>query len=193
MAEVGVSCRCGAVKARLVPAGPLQGTRVTCYCKDCQAFARHLGAEGRGLDAPGGTDIYQTLPVHVQIVEGAEYLRALRLSPKGLVRWYAGCCNTPLANTLPSPKLAFVGVLAANADDPGALGPTRAVVNTGGASPGPKIKDYGFARAGVNILKRHVTALLSSKRGSPFFDADGQPIVTPTVLTLQQRRAATPD
>ena len=34
----------------------------------------------------------------------------LKLSPKGAVRWFAKCCNTPIANTI-SLKMSFHGVL----------------------------------------------------------------------------------
>jgi len=36
-------------------------------------------------------------------------LRAVQLAKGGILRVYAGCCRTPVAN-VPSPKLAFVGI-----------------------------------------------------------------------------------
>jgi len=33
----------------------------------------------------------------LQIQQGLEQIRCLRLSEKGLYRWYAGCGNTPIA------------------------------------------------------------------------------------------------
>ena len=33
----------------------------------------------------------------------------MQLKPKGLIRWYASCCNTPIANTI-NGKMAFNGV-----------------------------------------------------------------------------------
>jgi hypothetical protein len=45
------------------------------------------------------------------------HLRLMRLSEKGLLRWYAGCCDTPLFNTMATPKVPFVGVLTDRLDD----------------------------------------------------------------------------
>jgi hypothetical protein len=38
-------------------------------------------------------------------------LRCLSLSEKGLLRWYAGCCGTALANTPRNPRIANVGLM----------------------------------------------------------------------------------
>jgi len=59
----------------------------------------HLRAEA-ALMPDAGVALYQTRPDCVHIDDGAEHLACLRLSPKGLLRWYASCCDTPLANTL---------------------------------------------------------------------------------------------
>ena len=77
---------------------PSAGFRVFCYCKDCQAFARFL-ARADVLDAAGGTDIFQMPPGRVKLTAGADALRCLRLSHKGVFRWYADCCRTPIANS----------------------------------------------------------------------------------------------
>jgi hypothetical protein len=34
----------------------------------------------------------------------------MRLSDKGLLRWYARCCNTPIANTPANYKASFAGI-----------------------------------------------------------------------------------
>src|SRR5262249_33170306 len=41
----------------------------------------------------------------------------LRLTAKGLYRWYASCCHTPLGNTV-SPAIPFVGIVAHAFDSP---------------------------------------------------------------------------
>ncbi len=42
-------CRCGRLQGHVTLEG--RNTRVVCYCKDCQAFARFLDPAGRALDA----------------------------------------------------------------------------------------------------------------------------------------------
>jgi hypothetical protein len=108
--DVEVRCRCGEVVGRVTDASPQKANRVVCYCDDCQAFAHQLGRSDL-LDASGGTDIVQVAPASLAFVQGQDRIAALRLSPKGLYRWHARCCNTPLGNTL-SPSLPFVGVIA---------------------------------------------------------------------------------
>ncbi|WP_372885653.1 DUF6151 family protein [Shimia sp.] len=193
MSEIALSCRCGTLGG-VLHHGAGAGSRVLCYCRDCQTGAHALGA-GDLLDARGGSAIFQTIPARVEITSGRDRLACLRLSPKGLMRWYAACCDTPLFNTLGTPRLCFVGVLE-HAVAPGArdhLGPLVSVANTGGARPGePAPKPRGVALAGFNIVSRHFAALLRGRRTTPFFKADGSAVVAPRVLSLDERRAATP-
>ena len=83
----------------MIDVSPSTGTRVICYCQSCQAFARFLGGTGI-LDAHGGSDILQVSPSHVRITEGIDRLRSMRLTEKGLIRWYTDCCKTPVGNTI---------------------------------------------------------------------------------------------
>ncbi len=76
-----LSCSCGDMVWSLSDAAP--GRHIVCYCADCQGFARHLGKLDL-LNAAGGTHIFQTVPEHLQIKRGAEALKVLRLSEKGL-------------------------------------------------------------------------------------------------------------
>jgi len=102
-------CRCGEVLGRLANASPAAVNRMVCCCDDCQAFLHHLGRADL-LDAHGGTDIVQIAPAALSIARGDERIVGLRLAPKGLYRWYADCCNTPLGNTL-RPAIPFVGII----------------------------------------------------------------------------------
>jgi hypothetical protein len=79
-----------------------------CYCVDCQAFLHHLGRADL-LAAHSGTDIVQVAPRRVTFDRGAERIVGVRLSPKGLYRWYASCCRTPLGNTR-TPAFPFIGM-----------------------------------------------------------------------------------
>jgi hypothetical protein len=90
-------------------ASPEAVNRMVCYCDDCQAYAHRLGRADL-LDAQGGTDVVQIAPASLLFEAGEEHIAGLRLSPKGLYRWYATCCNTPLGNTV-GPAFPFVGIV----------------------------------------------------------------------------------
>ncbi|HVH46158.1 MAG TPA: DUF6151 family protein [Labilithrix sp.] len=49
-------------------------------------------------------------PSEVRITGGAEALRCVRLSEKGMFRWYCGDCKTPVGNTL-GPRVPFLGLI----------------------------------------------------------------------------------
>ncbi|MBV0912807.1 DUF6151 family protein [Anianabacter salinae] len=187
---LALRCRCGALTGRLDPA---RGSRLVCYCKDCRAYARHLGDDVANvvLDDHGGTALFQTTPDRITIDTGAEHLAALRLGPKGLLRWHTACCRTPVANTLFSPGLRFAGVpqsLIAEGKD--RLGPVICLNAVDQADPPLGRKGYGVARAGAAVLLRHLRARLSGQGGGPFRDDGGRPVAEPRVLTLAERRAA---
>lgn len=90
---------------------PSSGNRLTCMCDTCQAYAHHLGQADKILDQYGGTDVFQMTPSQLSITEGIENLRCLRLEGRGVLRWYAGCCNTPVANTGHLPRCPLSGFL----------------------------------------------------------------------------------
>jgi hypothetical protein len=89
---------------------PSSGFRVVCYCNDCQAFARILKRRDV-LDQAGGTDIFQMPPGRMRLTAGTDALRCLRLSEKGVLRWYADCCRTPIGNTAASPRVPLIGLI----------------------------------------------------------------------------------
>ena len=103
-------CSCGEVRGLVTNLSPATVNRVVCYCEDCQAFLHRLGRADL-LMPHGGTDIVQIAPASLAFVQGKERIVGLRLTPKGLYRWYASCCKTPLGNTL-SPAIPFVGIIA---------------------------------------------------------------------------------
>src|SRR5262245_39249766 len=108
--DVELGCRCGHVHGRVRGASPEAVNRAVCYCDDCQAFLHYLGRANM-LDAHGGTDIVQVAPSSLSFDRGTDRIACVRLSPKGLYRWYASCCKTPLGNTV-GPALPFVGIVA---------------------------------------------------------------------------------
>lgn len=83
MSEQALRCECGKVRGRFLDASPRATPRIVCYCADCQAFVRFL-KRGDLLDVHGGTDIVQTAPANLEITEGRNQIRCVRLSAKGL-------------------------------------------------------------------------------------------------------------
>lgn len=190
--KMQLRCRCGAVRGEMETARAY--TRATCYCKDCRAFANFLAVPGV-LDASGGTDVIPIAPAAVRFTAGTEHVACMSLSPKGLLRWYADCCRTPLANTPREPKLPYVGMVTSCFDAApqavdAAFGPRdRIVLNTGSATAPVRATPLGFVTGGLHILAGIIGARLRRERGSPFFDANGRPLREPEVISRDQRAA----
>lgn len=188
--DVKFSCDCGRLKGVLHDATPKNCCHLICYCKACRAFARHLG-QADALKAGGGSPLVQVAPSRIEITDGAEHIACLRLSPKGLHRWYAACCDTPLANTLGTPKLPLAGMWLPNFETPEAFGPVTTHAHVKMALSGGPRKDTGTGKMIGGLLKRTVAGYLSATaRESPFFNTEGTPIVAPTVLSREARAAA---
>ena len=186
-----MQCRCGTIKG--VVSNPRSANRAVCYCKDCQAFAHFLGRESEILDERGGSDVVQTLPKNVALTQGIEELACLRLTPKGLLRWYARCCSTPIGNTLWTPKFSFVGLVHTCLENPDrsldeAFGPATGSVNTASARGNPKPREFGHGAMLWWFMRTVTRARINSDyRLTPFFRADTlAPIVTPRVLTAEE-------
>ena len=183
-----LQCRCGTVKG--VVSEPRSANRVLCYCRDCQAFAHFLKCEKQVMDERGGSDIIQTLPKNVTFTQGIESLACLRLTEKGLVRWYARCCNSPIGNTLATPKISFIGLVHTCLESGGApldaaFGPVRARFNTSGAKGDSKPKVTGQGAVAWWFISKVLKARINGDyKRSPFFRTDnGALIVAPHVLT----------
>jgi hypothetical protein len=154
-----------------------------------------LGQESETLDAQGGSDIMQTLPKNVIFTQGTDALACMRLTEKGMVRWYAGCCKTPIGNTLENYKISFIGLLHNCLETPehslqNSFGAIRTYVNPGGAIGEPKPKAAGM---GTTIWWFVTTILRARVNGdykrTPFFK-DGLPIASPRVISSAERASA---
>lgn len=190
--KMQLRCRCGAVRSEMETARAY--TRATCYCKDCRAFASFLAVPGV-LDASGGTDVVPIAPAAVRFTTGAEHVACMSLSPKGLLRWYADCCRTPLANTPREPKLPYVGMVTTCFDATpqavdAAFGPRgRIVLNTKSATAPVRATPVAFLVGGLRILAGVVGARVRREWGSAFFDGNGLPLREPEVISREQRAA----
>lgn len=191
MADVGLSCSCGKIKGIATGVSAHNGTRVVCYCSDCQAFSRLLGRQQEILDSYAGTDIYQLSPAQVNITQGAELLQCLRLSPKGLYRWYSQCCKTPIANTV-GLKLPFVGLIhnfiSEEKELDLSLGPVRYFIlgkHALGKPDNKKLADGIPFKMLLRVIPRILLAkVLGKGLPNPFFTADGKAVVKPTIASI---------
>ncbi len=186
-----IECECGKLQGQIVGDGTCN--RLVCYCADCRAFAKFLGRAEAILDAKGGTEIVQIAQPRVDILRGKDYLAAVRLSSRGLVRLYANCCNTPLGNILANPKCSFIGLIHSCLDRSMIdqdFGEKVAKVNVDSATGSPKPQQQGLP----GVFWRFAVIILSARfRGryleSEFFDESGSLIVAPTILTREERKA----
>ncbi|HZN86206.1 MAG TPA: DUF6151 family protein [Burkholderiales bacterium] len=182
-------CRCGNLRGQVVL--PATTARAVCYCKDCRAFAHFLQRPDDILDAQGGTDIVATPPSHVRFEHGADALACMSLSPRGLLRWYAGCCKTPVGNTPRDRRTHYVGLvaacLAAQPLEP-SFGPARVRLNTGSARGPVESTRAGTLLAVMKIMAFMLPARFSARqRDNPFFDAaSGEPVKRPDVLSRDE-------
>jgi len=193
--DVKFSCTCGQVQGVVHDVAPHKGNRVKCYCISCQTAARVLGYEDT-LDPYGGTEVFQTVPSKVEFQTGIENLACLRLSPRGLLRWHSSCCNAPLFTMPDVLRIAVVGLFAARVSPENQEhfgGKVKLFMTKTAVNPPPGFRDRGIFHAVVMVLWRALKAAIRRDGRAPFFNADGTISVTPRVLTLQERKAATPD
>lgn len=192
--DFNLSCQCGKVRgiARNVP---LRRTgRFVCMCDDCQMFAHFLKREDV-LDQNGGTEIVPLYPADIEFTEGQEYLKCVRLYPKGLYRWYTDCCHTPVANIPQSPGIPYAGVIHAfivggKKSLKQQLGEVKARINgrfgKGELPPGTQ-KKVSIKTFLLNIFPfTFIGKVLKKEKPSPFFKND-LPACEPKVLIHEER------
>jgi hypothetical protein len=201
--DVALRCQCGTIRGVAREVSGETGNRVVCYCDDCQSFAHFLARADEILDPHGGSDIYQMPAAHFEITGGSERIACMRLTAKGLLRWYAECCRTPIGNTVSSRQMPFVGVLhnfmdigpqgvgdgesARNA----VVGPIRARVQSRHAR-GELREVAAYDKFSAAIILRSIGIFLNWRlqglhSPSPFFDShSGKPIISPVVLSEKE-------
>ena len=203
MTLLSIRCRCGHVRGTASEVSPSAGFRLVCYCTDCQAFARFLERPDV-LDAAGGTDIFQMPAGRVTFSAGADAVRCISFSGR-VLRWYAECCRTPIANTAAGRRFPIVALIHSFMDqafledlaggrsrdavlgrpvcriyERSALGPLPPT-----APPAPSLSI--FAQRAAKFLGWWLRGL---GRPNPFFDdASDAPLSVPRVLTPSERGA----
>ena len=194
--DLPLLCACGALRGSIRDVSPKNGHRMTCYCDDCQAFAKWLGRDDI-TNANGGTDIFQMAPGRVKITGDKTMIAGVRLKPDGMHRWYCKGCKTPLGNTV-GPGMPFIGLITRIVDPAvserakdEAMGPriTHAMTSFAVGVLPPEVKEASklkaFAKAGVFLS----TWLLQGVgQPSPVFsDHAGAPYGELRVLTDAER------
>lgn len=187
------SCDCGKLTGELRQVGPQEGDRYICYCSDCRDLIRLLGKDDTALDKWGGTDLYQTRCAKMRITSGKEHLCAVHMTEKLTTRWYAGCCNTPLFNTLSNGKLPFITTILYACDSErrdAVLGPVKGHLfteeATGEVGNVPKPSTFTMM---WRVLTRALRDRLSGDfRRTALFDAKTlEPVAAPRHLTDAER------
>ncbi len=187
MPEIKLKCSCGKVRGKTKNVNESSGTRIMCCCDDCQSFAQYLNQESSVLDQYGGTDIFQMPISNIRIIEGIEQVSSIRLSAKGMYRWYTKCCNTPIGNSM-GPGVPFIGVIHNFMDNASTrdkeLGKSRGHIQTKFARQEVPTDLKGSS---LKIILRSLSKLIVWKikglnKPSVFFDDNGKPIAKPNIL-----------
>jgi hypothetical protein len=148
------------------------------------------------LDDAGGTAIVAARPSDVRFTQGADRLACASFSKKGLLRWYASCCRTPMGNTVRDPKQHFVGFARMALDPaplPGESGPPATRLFTPSATRKVASTPVAMALSVVGIAARMAAARFGGrwKRNPYFADAErATPLRTPQVVDRATRLAA---
>ena len=190
-----LQCQCGALRGEL--SHPQLALRGVCYCKDCRAYSHHLGAGARTHDALGGAEFVATQAKYVSFSEGTQHLACLSLSGKGLLRWYATCCNTPVGNTARNWKFPYVGLIhTCLKAEPGAF--ERAFpqlhmrVNTASARQAPPPMALKTIVSLASFIPRVMGGgITGAYRATPFFvSPTGEPVAAVVALSRAERERA---
>ena len=159
---------------------------IVAYLNDEEVF--------RGLAKPSLATIVATVARHVSFSRGAEHLACLSLGPRGILRWYAGCCRTPLANTPRDWRLPYAGLVHSALAKPleASFPPVQMHVNTKSAKGRPPSMLWSEAVALLGFVPRLIAARFTgSYRATPFFGEGGEPRAPVQVLTPAERARAT--
>ena len=126
----------------------------------------------------------------LQIDTGLDQLACVRLTAKGLLRWYARCCNTPIGNTLANPRVSIVGLIH-TCLDPATIdrdfGAVTAAVNTHTATGSTMPRQHRLLSTIGKFLVMSIADRISGRyRQSPLFSRAGSPVVEPRVLATEE-------
>jgi hypothetical protein len=189
-----LGCDCGSVAGIVSGATPRTARRLVCYCDDCQRFAAALGVADSVLDEHGGTEVLHISPARVTFTHGHTEIECLRLSTRGIFRWYSACCNTPIGNTLPTSRLPFLSLIhtclhVENGTLGDVVGPVQSRLQGRFAIRGMPPDTHPAVPVAAVVLAAGKSLgwwLRGDQRRSPFFDRSGKPIVEPHIAPRAQ-------
>lgn len=194
VSPIPLRCQCGLITGQMTTLSSNGWNRFVCLCDDCQAYALWLGREQTILEEDGGTEIVPVTPDNLKILTGSENIRRMKFSEKGLDRWYAGCCKTPIGNT-PNAGVPYVGVVhnfiyvegSAKAD---LLGPVRGRIQ--GKFGKPPLKAGTSNKAPLSVIFAMIKFMIPAylrgrKRPHPFYSDAGEPVAPAEILDLRLR------
>lgn len=191
--DLAIACTCASLRGKLQAISPDRGARYVCHCKDCQAFIHFLKRQSDVLDENAGTEVFQTRPSRLIITQGSDQLQCIRMTAKPTLRWFAGCCNSPLFNTTTSDRYPFLSVIC-HCTDPdlrdGAMGPVRGhLFNTEATGDMTGKIEAGGNRMLLAVAYRMLCERLSGRyKDTPLFDpATGAPVVVPEIMDAGDR------
>ncbi len=149
-------------------------------------------------DSQGGIEFVATQAQHLSFSGGTQHLACVSLSEKGLLRWYARCCNTPIGNTVRNWKFPYVGLIhTCLKADPAAYERAfprlRMRVNTGSATTeAPTGMAFNTITALMGFVPRvMLSGFTGAYKQTPFFSAPaGSPIAEVAVLSEAQKARA---
>jgi hypothetical protein len=198
--ELTIECQCGKLSG-IARTDGLKGSRAVCLCDDCQSYAHYLGRAKEILDQYGGTDVFPMTPASLKITAGIENLKCMRLSPNGMYRWYAGCCNFPIGNTMNSDAIPYVGMVHNILEKKNnaeiltqEYGPIQEYIQ--GKFGIPPLPANTSQKVSLKFMFKVIRFILRAKlkkeaTPSPFFDDQHRPLVAPIVITKEERAALT--
>ena len=179
MSTIPFACDCGALAGEL-HVSPRSGSHVACHCADCRAT---LVFHDRDWDQSTGTRVWHTTPDHVRVLKGADRLAAIKVTPKGFLRWYASCCGTPIGASTETKAIPFCGLHTDVLETTEPLGPIVAEAYVSAASP----RHIRFGRLVSRVVLRALVARLAFRTGNPFLDGRGHPVGPVHVLSGSER------
>jgi hypothetical protein len=166
-----------------------------CHCKYCRAYQEHLGNGDELFDEFGGSEVFQMSPASIDISQGLEHVHCIKLTGKGALRFYAKCCNTPIANTMQNLNLPFAAVspscvveLRETQNRHDILGPVRYRLN--GSSDNfltlPKTNTASKYGMLAHMAKMMVVMIVrGDAKRSPFRGPDGRSFLKPERVKMQ--------
>lgn len=180
-----IKCSCGQVKAEIKNFPKNSPGRLVCYCDDCQKFLKQINRMEL-MDECGGSEIIPIYPTDLKIIEGKEKLQCLRLTSKGLFRWYTSCCQTPFGNIRAG--FPWLGLLSEvyESSDLEKLGPIRSrVAGKFALSPPPAGTPDNMKLKDIFVVAPFLIKGFLLKKSTPsiyFIEDNKTPIVNPQIV-----------